>query len=158
MGVTVIYAIIIFCLLIFVHELGHFIAAKSVGIRVNEFSLGMGPVLLRFGRGETQYSLRALPVGGFVSMEGEDEESNDPRAFNRKSPLQRGLVLVSGSFMNLLTTVILITILALAIGMTSNVIDQVSEGYPAQAAGLKAGDRIIQINETEVGSWSDVTG
>ncbi|HAF59576.1 MAG TPA: RIP metalloprotease RseP [Clostridiales bacterium UBA9856] len=158
MGVTVIYAIIIFCLLIFVHELGHFIAAKSVGIRVNEFSLGMGPVLLRFGRGETQYSLRALPVGGFVSMEGEDEESNDPRAFNRKSPLQRGLVLVSGSFMNLLTTVILITILALAIGMTSNVIDQVSEGYPAQAAGLKAGDRIIQINETEVDSWSDVTG
>jgi regulator of sigma E protease len=158
MGVTIIYAIIIFCLLIFVHEFGHFIAAKSVGIRVNEFALGMGPVLVRFGRGETKYSLRAFPIGGFVGMEGEDEDSDDPRAFNRKSPFQRGLVLVAGSFMNFVTTVIIITIIALAIGMTSNVIDQISEGYPAEAAGLKAGDRIVQINDAKVDSWSDVTG
>jgi regulator of sigma E protease len=158
MGVTIIYAIVIFCLLIFVHEFGHFAAAKSVGIRVNEFAMGMGPVLIRFGRGETQYSLRAFPIGGFVSMEGEDEDSDDPRAFNRKSPWQRALVIVAGSFMNLVTTVILITILALVIGMTSNVIDQVTAGYPAEAAGLKAGDRIVQINETKVDSWSDVTG
>ncbi|MGI6733940.1 MAG: RIP metalloprotease RseP [Anaerovoracaceae bacterium] len=158
MGVTIIYAIVIFCLLIFVHEFGHFAAAKSVGIRVNEFAMGMGPVLIRFGRGETQYSLRAFPIGGFVSMEGEDEDSDDPRAFNRKSLWQRALVIVAGSFMNLVTTVILITILALVIGMTSNVIDQVTAGYPAEAAGLKAGDRIVQINETKVDSWSDVTG
>ncbi len=158
MGITILYAVIIFCLLIFVHELGHFAAAKSVGIRVNEFSLGMGPALLHFGKGETRYSLRAFPIGGYVKMEGEDEDSDDPAAFNRKTPLQRSLVLAAGSFMNLVTTVVLITVMALALGMTSNVIDQIQEGFPAEAAGLAAGDRILRINQVEVDSWEDVTG
>ncbi len=158
MGITIIYAVLIFCLLIFVHELGHFIAAKSVGIRVNEFSLGMGPSLLRFTKGETKYSLRAFPIGGFVKMEGEDEDSNDPRAFNRKNPFQRALVLIAGSFMNLITTVVLITIMALALGMASTVIDQVAEGFPAEVAGMEAGDRIVKINGSNVNEWSDVTG
>ncbi|NLT48841.1 MAG: RIP metalloprotease RseP [Clostridiales bacterium] len=158
MGATIIYAVLIFCLLIFVHELGHFVAAKSVGVRVNEFSLGMGPALLHFGKGETRYSLRAFPIGGYVKMEGEDEDSDDPRSFNNKSPLQRSVVLVAGSFMNLVTTVVIITIIALAIGMTSNVIDLVSEGYPAEKAGLEPGDRIVQINDIKVNSWNDVTG
>ncbi len=158
MGITIIYAILIFCLLIFVHELGHFLAAKAVGIPVNEFSIGMGPPLLRFGKGETEYSLRVLPIGGYVKMEGEEEDSDNPRAFNRKSPLQRALVLVAGSFMNLVTTVVLITIIALAIGTTTNVIGEISKGYPAEEAGLREGDRIVQINETKVDSWEEVTG
>lgn len=158
MGITILYAVLIFCLLIFAHELGHFTAAKSVGIRVNEFSLGMGPALLSFRKGETRYSLRAFPIGGFVKMEGEDEDSDDPGAFNRKNPFQQGLVLVAGSFMNLVTTVVLITIMAMSIGMTSNVIDMVSDGLPAEAAGLRAGDRIVRINDTEVSGWNDVTG
>lgn len=157
MGMTIIYAILIFCLLIFVHELGHFTAAKSVGIKVNEFSLGMGPSLLSFTRGDTKYSLRALPIGGFVKMEGEDEDSNDPRAFNRKNPFQRALVLIAGSFMNLITTVVLITIMALSIGMASTVIDQVSEGFPAEDAGIRVGDRIVKIDGKDVDEWSDVT-
>lgn len=157
MGITILYAVLIFCLLIFVHELGHFTAAKAVGIRVNEFSIGMGPALFHFGKGETRYSLKIFPIGGSVNLEGMEEDSDDPRSFNNKSALQRSLVLIAGSFMNLITTVILITIIALAIGMTSNVIDQVTEGLPAEAAGLLPGDRILMIDETKVDSWGDVT-
>lgn len=158
MGVTIIYAIVVFCFLIFVHELGHFVAAKSVGIKVNEFSIGMGPPILRFGKGETQYSLRAFPIGGYVKMEGEDEESNDLRSFNNKPPLQRAIVIVAGSFMNLVATVVLFTAIALSVGMVSNVIGEVAEGHPAEAAGLKIGDEIIEIDGHRVKGWGDVTG
>ena len=96
MILTVIYAILIFCLLIFVHELGHFTTAKLVGIRVNEFSIGMGPQLCHFQRGETEYSLRAFPIGGYVKMEGEDEDSEDERAFNNRPAWARALVLIAG--------------------------------------------------------------
>ncbi|NLP29876.1 MAG: RIP metalloprotease RseP [Clostridiales bacterium] len=156
MGLTIIYAIIIFCLLIFVHEFGHFIAAKAVGVRVNEFSLGMGPGLIHFGRGETKYSLRALPIGGYVNLEGEEEESNDPRSFNRKAPWQKAIVVVAGSAMNLITTIAIIAIIVLALGFTTNIIGEVAEGYPSELAGLKPGDEIIKINNTEISSWNDV--
>lgn len=158
MGLTIVYAVIIFCLLIFVHELGHFAVAKSVGIRVNEFSLGMGPTLLHFGKGETKYSLRAFPIGGYVKMEGEDEDSDDPRAFNRKATWKRALVVVAGSLMNIFTTMILIGIIALTIGTATTFIGEVSEGYPAQKAGLQPGDRILMINDMPVNHWNEVTG
>ena len=77
----VIVAVLVFGLLIFIHELGHFTVGKLSGMRVNEFAIGMGPALFSWHKGETQYSLRALPVGGYVSVEGEDEDSSDPRAF-----------------------------------------------------------------------------
>ncbi|NLY70612.1 MAG: RIP metalloprotease RseP [Clostridiales bacterium] len=156
MGLTLIYAIIIFCLLIFVHEFGHFIAAKAVGVRVNEFSLGMGPGLIHFGKGETKYSLRAFPIGGYVNLEGEEEESNDPRSFNRKAPWQKAIVVVAGSVMNLVTTIVIIAIIVLVLGFTTNTIGEVAEGYPSEAAGLMPGDEIIKINDTEIGSWNDV--
>ncbi len=94
-------AIIAFCVIIIIHELGHFIAAKLCGIQVNEFSLGMGPVLLRKQGKETMNSLRAIPIGGFVSMEGENDESDNPRAFNRKPVWQRMIVILAGAVMNL---------------------------------------------------------
>lgn len=156
MGTTFIYAVLIFCLLIFVHEFGHFIAAKSVGIRVNQFALGMGPVILRFGKGETEYSLRLFPIGGFVKMEGEDEESDDPRSFGYKNFWQKGLVVVAGSVMNVLTTILIITLMALIAGLASTVIDEVSPGFPAEAAGLLPGDRIVQIDQTQVREWDEV--
>ena len=98
---TIIYAILIFCLLITVHELGHFVVAKACGVKVNEFAIGMGPAFFQKQKGETLYSLRVFPIGGFCAMEGEDEDSKDERAFNNKPAWQRALVLAAGSFMNL---------------------------------------------------------
>ena len=82
----IIIAVLIFGILVATHELGHFASAKLLGVKVNEFAVGMGPALLKWGRGETRYSLRVLPIGGFCALEGDDEESSDPRAFgDRKS-------------------------------------------------------------------------
>lgn len=94
-------AILAFCVIIIIHELGHFIAAKLCGIQVNEFSLGMGPVIFRKQGKETMYSIRAIPIGGFVSMEGENDASDNPRAFNRKPVWQRMIVILAGAIMNL---------------------------------------------------------
>ena len=94
---TIIYAVIIFCMLIFVHELGHFLVAKACGVKVNEFAIGMGPAIVKRQRGETLYSVRALPVGGYCAMEGEDEDSDDERAFNNKPAWKRALILAAGS-------------------------------------------------------------
>ena len=88
----------IFCLLIFVHELGHFIAAKVCGVEVLEFSLGMGPRIIHFKKGETEYSLRALPIGGFCKMLGEDEDNPSPKSLNNKSAFKRGVVFEAGTF------------------------------------------------------------
>jgi len=109
---TLIYAVLIFCLLIFVHEFGHFVTAKMCGIKVNEFAIGMGPALFQKQRGETLYSVRAIPIGGFCAMEGEDEDSEDERAFNNQPAWQRAIVLAAGSIMNLLTAIVLMIIIA----------------------------------------------
>ncbi|MBE6036679.1 MAG: RIP metalloprotease RseP [Clostridiales bacterium] len=153
---TAIYAILIFCLLIFVHEFGHFIAAKAVGIRVNEFSLGMGPRLLHKQGKETEYSLRLLPIGGFCKMEGEDEESEDPRAFNHKPIPARILVVVSGALMNFITCIVIITLMYLTSGFTTTTIGAVVDGYPAAEAGVRAGDTILEIDGAPIESWNDI--
>ena len=80
----ILIAILIFGIIIMIHELGHFTVAKLCGIKVNEFAIGMGPKIISWGKNETKYSWRALPIGGFVSMEGEDDASDDPRAFRNK--------------------------------------------------------------------------
>jgi regulator of sigma E protease len=140
-----------FGLLIFVHELGHFLAARAVGIKVNDFSLGMGPRLWHFRRGETDFSLRAIPIGGSCSMEGETDESFEPRAFTNKPRLSRALVLVAGSFMNLLLGFVILFILISPIkSMTTSVIS----GFPVELGdtnqGLLAGDKIIKIGGERV--------
>ena len=98
MIITILVSILVFGSVIFIHELGHFATAKFCGIKVNEFSIGMGPALLRHQRGETLYALRLLPIGGYVSMVGEDESSEDPRAFCNKSVWQRLAVVFCGPF------------------------------------------------------------
>lgn len=155
---TIIYAIIIFCLLIFVHEFGHFIAAKACGVKVNEFSIGMGPAFFKRQKGETLYSLRIFPIGGFCAMEGEDEDSDDERAFNRKPAWQRAIVLAAGALMNLITAVILMIIIAFWSGQATTVIDQVLDDSPAYEAGLETGDEIIDINGSEINEWNDIIG
>ncbi|MCQ2545569.1 MAG: RIP metalloprotease RseP [Clostridia bacterium] len=153
---TVIYAILIFCLLIFVHELGHFITAKLCGVKVNEFALGMGPAIFKKQKGETLYALRIFPVGGYCSMEGEDEDSDNPRAFNNQPAWQRAIVLAAGSLMNLLTCVILLIIIAFWSGTATTTIDTVMDGSPAQKAGIVAGDTIVSVDGEEINKWNDL--
>ena len=95
---TIIAAIILFGIIVFIHELGHFLFAKKAGVRIHEFSIGMGPKIYSTQKGETKYSVRLLPLGGYVSMEGEDGESNDPRAFGEKTLLQRASIIFAGPF------------------------------------------------------------
>lgn len=153
----IVYAILIFCLLIFVHELGHFISAKAVGIKVNEFALGMGPLLFRFKKGETEYSLRALPIGGYCKMEGEDEESRDSAAFNNKAFPAKALVVVAGSAMNLILAIVILSFVVLSLGIPTNTINELTPDFPAAKAGLIPGDKIIQVNEVPIREWNDIT-
>ena len=99
----ILITILLFGALIAIHEFGHFIAAKTLGVRVEEFAIGMGPKLLSRTRGETTYSLRALPIGGFCSMEGEEEASDDPRSFSGKPAWKKFIILVAGAFLNFVT-------------------------------------------------------
>lgn len=153
---TIIYAVIIFCMLIFVHELGHFLVAKACGVKVNEFAIGMGPAIVKRQRGETLYSVRALPVGGYCAMEGEDEDSDDERAFNNKPAWKRALILAAGSFMNLLTAVILMIIIALWSGQATTTVGSVLDGSPAYEAGIRSGDVIESVNGQKTDQWDDI--
>lgn len=153
----IIYAVLIFCLLIFVHELGHFMAAKASGIRVNEFALGMGPAVVKFTRGETEYSLRALPIGGFCKMEGEDEESSDEAAFNNKPFLSKALVIVAGSAMNLILAILILSMVVFTVGTPTPTIKEVAPGNPAAIAGMLPGDEILQIEGKDIKDWEGLT-
>lgn len=142
----IVLAILAFGILIFVHELGHFLAAKACGVKVTEFSMGMGPQLLHKQKGETVYSLRAFPVGGFCAMEGEEEVSDDPRAFNNQSVVHRLLILAAGAAMNfLLGLVLVVALYAGADGFNSPVIAGFADGCPYEGT-LQAGDEIRRVN------------
>ena len=123
---TIIYAIILFVLLIFPHELGHFLVAKLVGVKVNEFAFGMGPALFQKQKGETLYSIRLVPLGGYCAMEGENEESDNSRAFNNKPGWAKISVLLAGSAMNVLIAILAMTIVMGYVGTATTTIDQVS--------------------------------
>lgn len=151
-----IYAILLFLMMIIPHEFGHFAVAKAVGVQVNEFSIGMGPKLWNKQKGETLYSVRLLPIGGFCAMEGENEESDNPRAFNNKSPLSKIAVLIAGAFMNIITAWLILVILAFSYGTASTTIDDVKVGSPAATAGILSGDQIVSINGEKTDDWNKV--
>ena len=153
---TVIYALLIICVLIFFHELGHFMAAKACGVKVNEFAIGMGPKVLKKQKGETLYSVRAFPLGGFCAMEGEDEDSQDERAFNRKSVWKKAIIIVAGAAMNLIIAIILMIAVNYMNGVPTTTISQVEENSPAYTAGIQKGDKILSINDKKINSWDDV--
>lgn len=154
---TAIVAIIVFLLLITFHELGHFLVAKLVGVRVNEFSIGMGPELLHRKKNETTYSLRALPIGGYVSMEGEDEESEHPDSFNNATPVQRISIIAAGPFTNFLLAFLALILVGLLVGTPVNTIDSFTEISPAREAGILSGDKIIRIDGDSIQTWEDIT-
>lgn len=153
---TLILTILLFSIMVIPHEFGHFAAAKISGIKVNEFSVGMGPKLFQKQGKETKYSIRAFPIGGFCAMEGEDEESDNPRAFNNSTMPRKIFVLSSGALMNILVAIILMIITVQIIGIPTNTVGSVQDNSPAKLAGLQKGDKIVSIDEKKINSWDDI--
>lgn len=154
----VVLAILLFGVLIFVHELGHFLTAKLSGVQVNEFALFMGPAIWKKQKGETTYSLRCIPIGGYCAMEGEDGESDNPRAFGRARVWKRLIILVAGSFMNFLCGFL---ILLLVLGFTGGgfYTRQITGIVPERpfAETLQTGDELVAINGERVYVGADIT-
>ena len=160
----IIIALLIFGLIVTVHEFGHFICAKLSGIKVLEFSVGMGPKLLQKQFGETKYSLRLIPCGGFCSMEGEDSSEADPRGFRNAKLWKRMIVLVSGAVMNFILGFIMIVVMVcmftqIPTTKISGILnDDGSKTYYAQSyhTGLRHGDEIIEMDGTSIYSILDI--
>lgn len=153
----ILFAILFFGVIIALHEFGHFITAKLFGIQVNEYSIGMGPTILKKKKGETQYSWRLFPIGGFVSMEGEDEESENPRAFNNQKAWKRFIVVAAGATLNIILGLVLVCVMLGADGeIATRTVGDVSEGMLAMTDGIQIGDEILRINNTKVFSARDL--
>ena len=150
---TVIASVVIFLVLVMIHEFGHFAVAKACGVTVHEFAIGMGPLIFKKEHNGTVYSLRCIPIGGFCSLEGEDEESDDEGAFGNKSPLKRIAILAAGAAMNILLGFVLMCIIMFsknANAVPVPVIDTVQEQSAAEQAGLQPGDRITKIDGKKI--------
>ncbi len=154
---SIVFAILLFSLLIFVHELGHFLAAKASGVQVNEFSMFMGPALFKKQVGETLYSIRCIPIGGYCAMEGEDGQSGNPRSFGVASWWKRLIILVAGSFMNLVAgIVIMLIVFAPAKQFVIPVIDTFEPFSTINhSEGLQEGDRILKVDGETIYVQSD---
>lgn len=149
---TFITAIVVFTLLVVIHEFGHFIMARLSGVKVEEFAIGMGPKIYGYQGKETLYSIRAFPLGGFCKMLGEDESNQDPRAFNNKPVINRIATIAFGPIMNFILAV-------LAFSLIFNyvpVINEVSVNSPASKAGIISGDKIVDINGTAITEWEQM--
>lgn len=167
------WAIPVFGLLIFIHELGHFAVAKYFDVRVDEFALGFGPAVAGFTKGETRYNLRLIPLGGYVRMAGmEDGDAADPRGFNKKPLGARALVIAAGPIMNFVLAALLYSAFLFFVGAEQveepilgevpRACESVTDGgvasvtCPAYTAGLQRDDRIVSINGVQVSSWDDI--
>lgn len=155
----VILAIVMFGLLIAVHEFGHFMTAKLSGVKVNEFSIGMGPKLLGKQGKDTYYALRLLPIGGYCAMEGEDEDTADPRSFQKAKAWKQFLILIAGAFMNFVAGLVIFFFLSItAKNYVTPVIDSFLPGFvPDSQAQLMEGDRILKIDGHAIFVANDVT-
>lgn len=155
---NIIAALLVFGFIIFFHELGHFYFAKRAGVTIYEFSIGMGPKIFNKEKNGTLYSLRLFPIGGYVSMAGEDEESDDPNSFDKKTLPQRFLSIIAGPLANILLCILLLIPVFLTVGTpTSTVFSNVIENSAASDAGLKKGDKVISINGKKVDSFDEIT-
>ena len=148
-----IMAMLAFSLLIIIHELGHFILCKLNGVRVSEFSLGMGPKIFGIKGKETEYLIKAFPIGGYVKMEGEDGESNDPRSFTNKTPLQKLSIVSAGAIMNLILAVVLFAIVGASEGYIVPTIGEIVPNGAAMKAGMQVGDKITKVNKVSIDKW-----
>lgn len=148
-----------FGIIIFAHESGHLLCAKACHIYVEEFAVGMGPKLFSFQKGETRYSLRLLPIGGYCKMPGEDGESNLINGFDKKSVPQRMLVVAGGALFNIIFAVLIFMVAYMGLGTASDkpIIGEIYENYPAYSAGIKEGDVVKAIDGQTIETWSDMT-
>lgn len=161
---SLLYFILILGAIVLVHEFGHFIFSKLFGVYVYEFSIGMGPKILHWKKkgGETEYCIRAIPIGGFVSLAGEDADDNskidEKRKLYSKPVWQRLIIMIAGATFNFLFAFVILFVSALIYGSVSTkpIVASVSEEYPAYTAGIKEGDTIVSINKQKVSSWSEV--
>ena len=154
---TILFAILLFSFLIFIHELGHFLAAKASGVRVNEFAMFMGPAIFKKQVGETLYTLRCIPIGGYCAMEGENEDTDDPHSFQKAAWWKRLIILVAGSFMNFVAGLLIFAIVfAPAKQMVLPVIDSAETGCTViREDGLHVGDEIIAMDGEKIYVQSD---
>ena len=154
---SVLFAILLFSVLIFVHELGHFVAAKLSGVQVNEFSMFMGPALWKKQVGETLYAIRLIPIGGYCAMAGEDGGSDNPRSFDKAAWWKRLIILVAGAAMNFIVGVLLMVIVYLPVERTVVPVISSFEEYSTVngADGLQVGDRILKVDGENVYVYSD---
>ncbi len=153
---SIIITLVIFTVIVVIHEWGHFIAAKKCNVYVEEFAVGMGPKLFGVKKGDTLYTVRILPVGGFCRMSDEDPPDKDKIGFNEANVWQRMLIAAAGPFMNFVLALVILTFMAMATGISTNTVASLIEGYPAQAAGIEAGDRIVKVNGKNVSIRSDL--
>ena len=155
--IVAIKIIVLLGFLILIHELGHFTVAKLCKVKVNEFAIGFGPTIWKKQGKETKYALRLIPLGGFVSMEGEDEESNEEGSFSKASIPKRMAIVVAGATVNIIFAIIVYFVLVSTSGTyISNEIDSTIDGYAAYDAGLQSGDKIVKVNDEEIKSKYDL--
>lgn len=153
----ILLAVVLFLLLIVFHEFGHFIVAKKSGIKVNEFAVGMGPLIYSKEKGETTYSFRLVPIGGYCAMEGEEDESNDPRSFDNAPAFKRFLTILAGPVANLIIAVLVFTIVGGISGVVTTEVSDFIEDSPAKIAGIQKGDDILKINDEEISDFTEIS-
>ena len=156
-ALLIIIGILLFELIILIHEGGHFVTAKLCGVKVNEFALGMGPKLIKFKKGETLYSLRLFPIGGFCAMEGEDSESEDERAFVNKKVWQRIIIVVAGAVMNIILGLVLMMITLAPNKYFASSTVAVFADNATSSQQLKVGDEIKEINGYDIITSTDMS-
>lgn len=153
----IILAILVFSLIVFVHELGHFLLAKMNKIRVDEFSIGMGPRLLTTVKGETRYSIKLFPIGGSCMMGEDDVDDMSEGSFNSKSVWARIAVVAAGAIFNFLLAFVFAVIIVGYAGYDEPIISGVVPGFSAEAEGMQEGDRIVRMNRKKINLWREVT-
>lgn len=154
---NILIVILAFSVLIIIHELGHFTLAKLNGVKVEEFSIGMGPKLFGIQGKETLYAFRGIPIGGYVKMLGEEGDSTDERAFSNKTPAQRLSIVIAGPIMNFILAIVLFGIVTANTGYHIPVVSELVPNSPAIEAGMKPGDKIIETNKHKISTWGDFT-
>lgn len=152
----ILLAILALSFLIIIHELGHFLVAKAFKVKVNEFSLFMGPKLFAFQKGETTYSLRLIPLGGYVKMEGEEEASDDDRAFNKKPIRVRAAIIAAGPIMNILVAIVFAFIIMAQSGFYTTQVKTILPGSVAEKAGIQVGDKLQKYNDKTIFQVNDL--